>query len=77
MCAVCRILIKDIKEKCDLKYYEEMLINIQEAERKEQIKIGDETIISSKSVQILGVVTDRILNMEDHITAVYKSCHFI
>ena len=41
-----------------------------------KIKIGDETIISSQSVRNLGVVVDSIFNMEDHITAVCKSCHF-
>ena len=41
-----------------------------------KIKIGDETISTSKSVRNLGVVFDCIFNMENHITSVCQSCYF-
>ena len=41
-----------------------------------QIKIGDETIIASKSVKNLGVVMDSIFNMDKHVTSVCQSCYF-
>ena len=40
------------------------------------IKIGDETIIASKSARNFGVVFDSVFNMERHITSVCQSCYF-
>ena len=40
------------------------------------IKIGNETITTSKTVRNLGVVMDPIFNMDDHITSVCQSCYF-
>jgi len=40
------------------------------------IKIGDESIIASKSVRNLGVIFDSIFNMENHITSICQSCYF-
>ena len=41
-----------------------------------QIKIGNETINTSKTVRNLGVVFDCVFNMENHITSVCQSCYF-
>ena len=41
-----------------------------------KIKIGQETIVSSKHVRNLGVIIDSIFNMDNHITSVCQSCYF-
>ena len=41
-----------------------------------KIKIGEESIASSKSVRNLGVIMDCVFNMQDHITSVCQSCYF-
>lgn len=40
------------------------------------IKIGDETIIASRSVRNLGVIFDSVFNMENHVTSICQSCYF-
>lgn len=40
------------------------------------INIGSEIVNSSSSARNLGVVMDSVLNMEDHITSVCRSCYF-
>ncbi len=41
-----------------------------------KIKIGDESILASKSVRNLGVIMDCVFNMQDHITSVCQACYF-
>ena len=37
-----------------------------------QIKIGNETVTSSKCEKLLGVKTDRELNFNEHVTSLCK-----
>ena len=40
------------------------------------IKIGNETIVTTKSVRNLGFIMDSVFNMNDHITSICKSSYF-
>ena len=41
-----------------------------------KIKIGDQILSASSNVRDLGVVIDRVFNMDAHVTLVCKSCYF-
>ena len=41
------------------------------------VNVAESKIIQLSNVRDLGVIFDKFLNLDDHITAIYRSTHFI